>query len=124
MTWRDDDDLTEPKDGEEGPAALSRTLDRARQGDRITFEFQDDGSVIDGEYGKSTRFIVRPVRSDVPLETSNGEDAVIDGEEHYAFITGSARLLSKLAEVDDLEGKEVEIEVLDTGMEAAYSVSE
>lgn len=122
MTWKDDDDLTVPKDGEEGYPALSRVLESARPGDQMTFRFHNEGRQIETEHGKAVVFDVTPINSDVPLQTKEGDNAKIDGGEKYAFITGSARLLGELASVADIEDSEIAIEVNATGMDADYTV--
>lgn len=120
MGWAEDPELTEPTEGYDRPTAS--ILGDLRRDDSFALTFEDSGEVVERDHGDQVRF-------NATLEAIDGraydwdDEAVAEGME-LAFETSSNRLLNRLKEHDPVEGKTIEVEVLGTGMDAEYRVSE
>jgi hypothetical protein len=107
--WRDNEELTTEKDGEEYPARMS-LLGNMADGDKIVLEFYDNGELItDREHGNNVvAFEVGVVSLDLTRHAYTWEDEIVEEGMRLFFETGSNPLLSKLSDIET-EGQVLEI---------------
>lgn len=122
MSWTDNSNLTEPKDGDNRPLMGVTGGQRARAGDSYVLAFEDDGEEVETEDGERAAFDVTLESSDFnPVDGDKNE--VVAGDE-IRLMTGSSRFLSQLAGHMPVKGKSLRVTVLDTGYQAEYKVEE
>lgn len=100
-------------------------LGQLSEGEELTVTFENNGEVINTEYGESAQFHVTVDSTPEGFEDMNGE-SVESGEEYY-LMSSSAKLLHQFDILgEELEGTTVTIEVTegDSDFDREYTVTE
>lgn len=113
MSWRNSEMA------EESDAKPTLKLSMLSEGSKATVSFEDDGEMVETQYGDAVEFhiVVEHLTEDV----DTGDEEIEYGDEATLF-TSSSVFLANLAGIEDLEGETVIIHRLAEGFDTEYEL--